>query len=156
MRMEFGIPTATLMNWDHYDTETYPSKFKSYEECTEEQKKLIDERREKVESFRQKVKQSKSKKYDKTGFITIPIYTSDRRGCIEIKYLKPSSFLILPMTQRELAQSGLLPEDFDWKKKITTKELSELSKNMRITRSEISEIKKQLEPKDKGIELGGE
>ena len=160
MKIKSGV-LPRLEKGRHYDTDTYESKFKSYDECTDEQKKLIDARREKIERFRKKVEQSKTKKYDKTGFITIPIYMSgvmdelvddDEFG--DYKRIKPTSYLIIPMTQRELAQAGLLPEDFHWKRRITTRELSMLSKNMKITRSEISEIKRQLKPKDKEIELG--
>ena len=47
------------------------------------------------------------------------------------------------MTQRELSDAGILPEDFNWKEKalVTTKDIAGLDKEQALTTTEVGGIK---------------
>ncbi len=142
-----------------YDEKYAETFFKPYSECTKEQRKLIDKRRKDIEEFRKRVRKDPSPKYDEKGFITLPIYeqgkhsVSEPAGHVEQlisgkmseqDFLKTKDAIIVPITQRELAQIGLLPEDFSWtrqEREVTTAEMAESAKDKQLTTKETNGIR---------------
>ena len=100
--------------------------------------------------------QDKSQKYDKPGSITLPVYRQSddvkeasfhEIGKIvsgeksEQDYLTEQDSITIPITQRQLADLGLLPEDYRWKEderaQVSEKDIAEADEASKLTSSDI-------------------
>lgn len=98
--------------------------FIPYEECTEDLKKQIDKRNKKVKKFVEKVEKGNNKKYIEPGLITLVTIKKeyDRDGMLikDSQYNQNegdnlnTSIIQIPMSLKELAQFGVLPQEIGW------------------------------------------
>lgn len=95
------------------------ASFKSYEECSLEEKQGCKE----VEKRIEEIKSSEESKYDRPGTISFCVKHKDMREDVKID-----------CTERQLANAGILPEDVYWKKerKISPKAIADASKALTI------------------------
>ena len=111
--------------------------------------KKIIEREKKIETFRKKVLDSVDDKYDRKGIISIPRFSTNsgmEYGPNDKINFTPEGWIVdfidIEITLRELAEAGLLPEDFKWKAKtrITPRDLAEADKKTALTTQEVGSI----------------
>ena len=95
--------------------EIYRAEFVPYNECSEHEKRLIDERIMEVEKLKEKINGDTTGKYDEKGFVILPVYFKNAEYN-RPKDFKPRYYLRAKMTKRELVEAGVLPTDFDWQK----------------------------------------
>jgi len=132
--------------YGHYGSEEYEHQitFSEYDESDLEGKQKIREYEKKT----QEILTSKDEKYDKPG----KVFIKSGNKTIELE-----------MTQRELAERGILYEDLGWKDleqiqaeekaKVTPKDIAETDKEQALTTTELGGIKgffKRLMDKIKG------
>ena len=155
---EFNIGIKkNIQIWEGcYETRDAKTIFIPYNECTKEQQKLIDEKRKKLDKFKKIVSQDKSQKYDKPGSITLPVYRQRddvKEACFheigkivsgeksEQDYLTEQDSITISITQRQLADVGLLPEDYRWKEderaQVSEKDIAEADEASKLTPSDI-------------------
>lgn len=141
----------------------YENNFISMDDCSEEQKKEILKRTKKVEKFQEKVSKSEDGRYDKKGVISIPIYETNNMEYVpfpvkkDYPRAKVADTIEIEVTQRELAEAGILPEDFKWmeKTRVSVKDIAEADKGQALTTTEIGGFKgfiKKLLDRFKGKE----
>lgn len=123
----------------------YENEFIPYGECTDEQKKKIDIRRKKVEQFAKKVSEDKTGKYDKVGKISIPVFKTNRGayvGNFPRVSAESKSSIEIEVTQRELAQAGILPEDFRWteRARVSPRNIAEVENKEKLTTTDLAPI----------------
>ena len=162
-KYDIGFKHEILVHEGGYDVREAPTLFRPYSECTKEQQKLIDNRKKDLEKFRKKVEKDKTYQYDKKGFITLPIYNEISSHGVEDslfgkevqqitsgkiseqKLLNVEDSITIPMTQRELAEIGLLPEDFKWEEmsraSVSRTDIAEADKEQALTATEIGGIR---------------
>lgn len=157
---DIGLKHKILVYEGSYDERSAQTSFRPYGQCTKEQQKLIDKRKKDVEKFRKQVEQDKTHQYDKKGYITLPIYeqgkhhVSEPAGEVkriiagemsEQEFLGIKDSITIPMTQRELARIGLLPEDFKWQERswteITRADIADADKEQELTTTEVGGIR---------------
>ena len=137
----------------------YENEFITYDKCTDKQKKEIDKRKERLEKFIKKVSNDKTGYYDKLGTISIPVFKTNTRGFDGLNAKASAEFdsiIEMEITQRELAEAGILPEDFKWMKKVkvSPKDIAKLDQEQGLTTTEVGGFKgfiKKLVDKFKGI-----
>lgn len=158
---DIGIKRSIKVVEGTYEARDAETIFIPYNECTRRQQELIDSKSEKLDKFRKEVSQDKSQKYDKPGTITLHVYgqrlpvletTVDevREICSgkksEQDYLIEEDTITIPITQRQLANLGLLPEDYKWqedeKSKVSEIDIAEADKSLSLTESNIRIIDK--------------
>ena len=133
-----------------------------YEKSPEWQIEEVEKRQKKVKRFQEKVSKSTDGKYDKKGILSLPKYSTNTGYSYEYneKDAPPrawiTDFIEIEMTQRELAEAGLLPDDFKWveKSKVSARDIAEASKEKSITTTEVNGIRgfmRKLLDKFKGI-----
>lgn len=157
---DIGLKHKILVYEGSYDERSAQTSFRPYGQCTKKQQKLIDKRKKNVEKFRKQVEQDKTHQYDKKGYITLPIYeqckhhVSEPAGEVkriiagemsEQEFLGIKDSITIPMTQRELARIGLLPEDFKWQERswteITRADIADADKEQELTTTEFGGIR---------------
>lgn len=159
-RRNIGIPgKIAFYSNEGGECVVYENEFISYDDCTEEQKKAIDKRKQKVEKFTKKVSKDRTGKYDKAGKISVPVFKTNNRaydGLNATASAEIGSTIEIEVTQRELAEAGILPEDFKWmeKARVSTRDIAEADKEQGLTATEVGGFKgfiKKLLDKFKGI-----
>lgn len=108
--------------------------------------------------MRQAIDKDSTGKYDRKGIVYLPRYATNDRS---INYLgqpfaKVEEVLEIEVTQRELAEAGILPDDFKWveKAKISAKDIADADREQALTATEVGGFKgfmKKLLDKFKGI-----
>ena len=108
------------MNNRSYEPEEliYSNTF-STSSTTEKEKKEISKRENAIAKLRQEIDKDNTGKYDRKGIVYLPRYSTNDRS---INYLgqpfaKVEEVLEIEVTQRELAEAGILPDDFKWVEK---------------------------------------
>jgi len=137
------LPTETHISTDygpHDDyTDTYDLYIKEvpYEKCSLGQKNMINEKRKKLEELSRKIAEDKTGKYDKVGKAKIPICSEGDSW----ENAKKTGELSIEITQRELVEVGLLPEDLEWKRgKITSKDIAQAGIAKQVEKGEEKSI----------------
>ena len=132
------------------------------EESPDWQKEEVAKRQKKLSQFQEKVLGSTDGKYDRKGSILIPKYSTNTGYEYEPNETgeKPKAwttdFIEIEMTQRELAEAGILPEDFKWieKARVSAKDIADADREQALTTTEVGGFKgfmKKLLDKIKGI-----
>ena len=87
------------------------------DQCTDEQKKIAEKRNIVLQKFVNKVKSTKGKKYEEPGVITFVM--PDRTVNKDLANSKEDelSIIQIEITQKELANLGILPEELGWESK---------------------------------------
>ena len=162
-RLGIGFPTDIRHVKEAYSgsESVYENDFIPVEECSEEQKNEISKRMKKVENFRTKVEGTKDGRYDKAGILYLPVYkTNNMAYAPGNRDVHPeamvSDTIEIEVTQRELAEAGILPDDFKWveKVKISSKDIADADREQALTTTEVGGFKgfmKKLLDKFKGI-----
>jgi len=125
------------------------------------QKKVVEKRQKKLRHFQQKVSNSRDGKYDKEGIISIPRYDTNSGYTYEPGQTPEppkawvKRYYNIDVTLRELANAGILPEDFNWreKAKVSAKDIADADREQTLTTTEIGGFKgfmKKLLDKFKG------
>lgn len=120
-----------------------------YEKSPEWQIEEVEKRQKKLKRFQEKVSKSTNGKYDKKGILSLPRYSTNTGYRYEYneKPLPPeawiSEYIDIEITQRELAEAGILPDDFKWveKAKISAKDIAEADKEQALTTTEVGGFK---------------
>ena len=110
---------------------------------------------------------SKDGRYDKEGVILIPIYETNNMEYVpfpvrsDYPRAKVADCIEIAVTQRELAEAGILPEDFKWrgKTRVSAKDIAKADKEYGVTTGELAPIEKtgikgfldKIFNKDKGV-----
>jgi len=120
----------------------YHNTYKTFEEASETEKEEVQKRIEKIEKLRSQIANDKTGKYDKPGKISVPVFkTNDGYYSQDIPKAELIEMLEIDATQRELAEAGILPEDFKWKEqrktKISSKDIAEADKETALTTAEV-------------------
>lgn len=134
---------------------------KFYVNGNKEMESEIKKREKKLREFQEKVSSSKDGKYDKKGSILIPIYDTNTKHIYHRAYNieQPKAWITdyveIEMTQRELAEAGILPEDFKWmeKARVSAKDIADADREQALTTTEVGGFKgfmKKLLDKFKG------
>jgi len=113
------------------------------------EKEAVEERQKKLSQFQKKVFERKDEKYDRKGIISLPIYSTNTGSQYEPweEAVKPKAWITdyieIEMTQRELAEAGILPEDFKWQEKarVTAKDIADADIEQASTKTEIEKAK---------------
>lgn len=129
-----GEPRDTI---NYYKTIT----FKSYEECSLEEKKKIEDKQIDDKKKLDEILSNDSEEYNKKGKVSIPFYEESPY----FNSLRYSSTLEIEITQRELAEYGILPEDLKWK---SLEEISKGENNGKLSSKDIASASKDLTTKD--------
>ena len=148
-----GGPTA----WEEYESRFYEIK----NDSPDWQKKVVEKRQKKLRHFQQKVSNSRDGKYDKEGIISIPRYDTNSGYTYEPGQTPEppkawvKRYYNIDVTLRELANAGILPEDFNWreKAKVSAKDIADADREQTLTTTEIGGFKgfmKKLLDKFKG------
>lgn len=106
-------------DYKYFDLKNHVIKevdFIPQEKCTSEQKRQIEKRNKKLKTFKAKVENCDSKKYDIPGIITM-IYVGNNENQV----------VQLEITKRELAEIDILPSEIGWEEK--NKALINMNKN---------------------------
>ena len=122
-------------------------------QCTSEQKRQIERRKRKVNLFQFRVKNSKSKKYDVPGVVTMVfLKKEDSIGVslignkkLEIKRERNSNapkIIQIEITKRELAEMGILPSEVGWETKKKALFSSKVESVLFISEADKSTLKK--------------
>ena len=114
--------------------------FKSFDQCTNDQKKQIEKRNKKLEIFISKVNKKNNNRYAEPGLITLVTVNKE----INDSNAK-SEILQIEISKKELADLGVLPEEVCWETK--SKALINLSKSTIINSNGI--IEKLGKPQDR-------
>ena len=88
--------------------------FLPYNECKEDQKKLIEKRKKKIDKLTSEI-QNKSSKYKEPGIITFVLLDSVKETTKDSPY-KPA-IIQIEMTKEEIIKMGYLPEELGWESK---------------------------------------
>lgn len=138
--LSIGFPSDITTVQGQYDSpeKIYTNEFINFEDCSEKQKAEIESRMRKIAKFKGKVTSDIDGKYDKKGIISIPVYkTNTGRLGTDTPHAEVVDTIQLDVTQRELAEAGILPEDFGWKRVkehgISSKDIAEADKEERLT-----------------------
>lgn len=158
-RRNIGIPGKIAFGSKQGESVAYENEFISYDDCTEEQKKAIDKRKQKVERFTEKVSEDRTGKYDKAGKISVPVFKTNNRaydGLNATASAEIGSTIEIEVTQRELAEAGILPEDFKWMalSRVSSKDIAEADRDQELTTTDVGGVKgfmDKLLDKFKGI-----
>lgn len=147
--LSIGFPADITTVPGQYDSpeKIYTNDFISFEDCSEEQKAAIRRREKEIARFKEKVTSDIDGKYDKKGIISIPIYkTNTGRLGTDAPHAEVEGTIQLDVTQRELAEAGILPEDFGWKRVkdrgISAKDVAEADKKEGLTTAEPERVGK--------------
>lgn len=162
-RFGIGFPTDIRHVKEAYSgsESVYENDFIHVEECSEEQKNEISKRMKKVEKFRTKVEGTKDGRYDKAGILSLPVYkTNNMAYAPGNRDVQPeaivSDTIEIELTQRELAEAGILPEDFKWMElaRVSAKDIADADREQALTTTEVGGFKgfmRKLMDKFKGI-----
>lgn len=128
------------------------NKITPYNKCSLSQKKAIKEKKEQIST----ILKDETDKYDKKGKVIIPIKTFANNSLGVLSW-----DMELEVTQRELAEAGISPEDLSWepmlevekgdKKEITSTEIAKASKDRAVTKNEEKGIWSKLVNKIKNM-----
>ena len=132
------------------------------EDSPEWQKEEVEKRQKKLSKFQEKVSSSKDGKYDRKGSILIPKYSTNTGYAYEPNETgeEPKAWVTdyveIEMTQRELAEAGILPDDFKWveKARVSSKDIAEADRDQELTTTDVGGVKgfmNKLLDKVKGI-----
>lgn len=157
-----------------YEEHQARTEFIPYDKCTKKQKELIDKKKKEIKIFRKKV-QKKPTKYEKPGHISLTVYAQSdivndqipasyevrkiiAKEKTESNYLEKRGEIKIPITQKELAEIGLLPKDYNWQEdqknsEVSPKDISEADMTLKLTRGHIvafDGIRRFFESKGKG------
>lgn len=158
-RFGIGFPSDVITVSGNYEPQelTYSNTF-STSSTTEKETKEISKRENAIAKLRQEIDKDNTGKYDRKGIVYLPRYATNDRS---INYLgqpfaKVEEVLEIEVTQRELAEAGILPDDFKWveKAKISAKDIAEADREQALTTTEVGGFKgfmKKLLDKFKGI-----
>lgn len=158
-RFGIGFPSDVITVSGNYEPQelTYSNTF-STSSTTENEKKEISKRENAIAKLRQAIDKDNTGKYDRKGIVYLPRYATNDGS---INYLgqpfaKVEEVLEIEVTQRELAEAGILPDDFKWveKAKISAKDIAEADREQALTTTEVGGFKgfmKKLLDKFKGI-----
>lgn len=119
------------------------------EDSPEWHKEEIEKRQKKLSKFQEKVSSSKDGKYDRKGSILIPKYSTNTGYSYEPNETgeEPKAWVTdyveIEMTQRELAEVGILPEDFKWmeKARVSAKDIADADREQELTTTEVGGVK---------------
>lgn len=158
-----GFPTDIRHVREAYSgsESVYENDFIQAEDCSEAQIAEISKREKQVKKFQDRVADSKDGKFDREGTISLPVFETNNMLYAPIaKQAVPeatiSETIDIEVTQRELAEAGILPEDFKWmeKTRISSRDIVEADKEQALTTTEVGGFKgfmKKLLDKFKGI-----
>lgn len=131
--------------------------YKTKDECDKEVSEMIDKKQKELDRHRNKV--GKSKRYENLGTITVPTYETEQRGNVfekDGKEAVQTGEISIELTQGELVNAGILPEDIQWtpNTRVSAKNIADADKKQALTTTEVGGAKgfmKKLLDKFKGI-----
>jgi len=113
---------------------------------------MISERSKRLEQLTEKVRNDKKGKYDKIGVISIPVYTTNDGQYRGDPMAYVSRSIKIEISQRELIEAGIFPEEFKWK---TLKQQQTKQEKAKVSPEAIGKTEMGLEAGLTTTEIGG-